>query len=75
VLDLRHEAAFAAGHLLFAANMAADRIPPEAQARLLRKGVLVVVYDGDEGIVSQAAGRFDTAWSTSSRATARTGFL
>src|SRR4029077_19566088 len=34
LLDLRHEAAFATGHPLFAANMAADRIGAEAQKRL-----------------------------------------
>ena len=36
LLDLRHEAAYAAGHPLFAANMAADRITLEAEARLPR---------------------------------------
>lgn len=57
LLDLRHEAAFATGHPLFAANMAADRIALEADARLPRKDVPVVVYDAGEGLVAQAADR------------------
>ncbi|HBK09517.1 MAG TPA: thiosulfate sulfurtransferase, partial [Acetobacteraceae bacterium] len=39
LLDLRHEAAYATGHPLFAANMAADRIALEAETRLPRKDV------------------------------------
>jgi rhodanese-related sulfurtransferase len=54
-LDLRHEAAYATGHPLFAANMATDRIALEAEARLPRKDVLIVVYDAGEGLVPQAA--------------------
>jgi rhodanese-related sulfurtransferase len=57
LLDLRHEAAFATGHPLFAANMAADRIALETAARLPRKDAPVVVYDAGEGLVSQAADR------------------
>src|SRR6195952_2388103 len=57
LLDLRHEAAFATGHPLFAANMAADRIALEAAARLPRKDAPVVVYDAGEGLVPQAADR------------------
>ncbi|WP_291863736.1 rhodanese-like domain-containing protein [Bradyrhizobium sp.] len=57
LLDLRHEAAFATGHPLFAANMAAGRIALEAEARLPRKDVAIVVYDAGEGLVAQAAGR------------------
>jgi rhodanese-related sulfurtransferase len=55
LLDLRHEAAFATGHPLFAANMAADRIELEAGARLPRKDAPVIVYDAGEGLVSAAA--------------------
>jgi rhodanese-related sulfurtransferase len=55
LLDLRHEAAFATGHPLFAANMAAERIALEAATRLPRKDVPVVVYDNGEGLVAQAA--------------------
>ena len=58
LLDLRHEAVFATGHPLFAANMAADRIALEAETRLPRKDVPVVVYDAGEGLVPQAADRF-----------------
>jgi rhodanese-related sulfurtransferase len=57
LLDLRHEAAFATGHPLFAANMAADRIGLEAETRLPRKDVPVVVYDAGEGLVPRAADR------------------
>jgi rhodanese-related sulfurtransferase len=55
LLDLRHEAAFATGHPLFAANMAAGRIALEAEARLPRKDVPIVLYDGGEGLVPAAA--------------------
>ena len=58
LLDLRHEAAFATGHPLFAANMAAGRIALEAEARLPRKDVPIIVYDAGEGLVGQAAERF-----------------
>jgi rhodanese-related sulfurtransferase len=57
LLDVRHEAAFATGHPLFAANMAADRIELEAETRLPRKDVHVVVYDAGEGLAAQAADR------------------
>src|SRR6187431_1535156 len=57
LLDVRHEAAFATGHPLFAANMAADRIALEAGARLPRKEVPIVLYDGGEGLVALAADR------------------
>ncbi len=57
LLDLRHEAAFATGHPLFAANMAAGRIALEAEARLPRKDVPIVVYGAGEGFVAEAADR------------------
>jgi rhodanese-related sulfurtransferase len=57
LLDLRHEAAFATGHPLFAANMAAGRIALEAEARLPRKDVPIVLYDAGEGLVAGAADR------------------
>jgi rhodanese-related sulfurtransferase len=57
LLDVRHEAAFATGHPLFAANMAADRIELEAEIRLPRKDVSIIVYDDGEGLVAQAAER------------------
>src|SRR5580765_8060109 len=55
LLDVRHEAVFATGHPLFAANMAAGRIALEAEARLPRKDVPIVVYDAGEGLVPVAA--------------------
>src|SRR6185312_713857 len=55
LLDVRHEAAFATGHPLFAANMAADRIALEAETLLPRKDVPIVLYDDGEGLVPQAA--------------------
>jgi rhodanese-related sulfurtransferase len=57
LLDVRHEAAFATGHPLFAANMAADRIDLEAEIRLPRKDVPIVLYDDGEGLVRFAADR------------------
>jgi len=57
LLDLRHEAAHATGHPLFAANMAVDRIALEAEARLPRKNVPIVVYDAGEGLVPVATDR------------------
>lgn len=57
LLDLRHEAAFATGHPLFAANMAAGRIALEAETRLPRRDVPIVVYDAGEGLVAEAADR------------------
>jgi len=59
-LDVRHEAAYATGHPLFAANMAADRIALEAETRLPRKDVPVVVYDAGEGLVPLATDRLTT---------------
>jgi len=56
-LDVRHEAAYATGHPLFAANMAADRIALEAETRLPRKDVPIVVYDAGEGLVPLATDR------------------
>lgn len=57
LLDLRHEAAFATGHPLFAANMAVDRIAIEAEVRLPRKDVPVVLYDDGEGLVAAGTER------------------
>jgi rhodanese-related sulfurtransferase len=57
LLDVRHEATFATGHPLFAANMAAGRIALEAEARMPRKDVPVVLYDDGEGLVPLAADR------------------
>jgi rhodanese-related sulfurtransferase len=58
LLDLRHEAAYATGHPLFAANMAAGRIALEAEVRLPHKNVPIVAYDAGEGLVAEAVDRF-----------------
>src|SRR5438128_6709760 len=67
LLDVRHEATFATGHPLFAANMAADRIALEAEARLPRKDVPIVLYDAGEGLVPQAADRLKALGYTNVR--------
>ena len=67
LLDVRHEAAFATGHPLFAANMAAGRIALEAEARLPRKNVPIVLYDAGEGLVPQAADRLKALGYTNVR--------
>src|SRR4051812_18363174 len=54
LLDLRHEAEFATAHPLFAANMAAGRLVFEAEVRLPRKDVPVVLYDSGDGLVAAA---------------------
>ena len=67
LLDVRHEAAFATGHPLFAANMAFDRIELEAAPRLPRKDVPIVLYDAGEGLVEVAAERFSALGFTNVR--------
>jgi rhodanese-related sulfurtransferase len=68
LLDVRHEAAYATGHPLFAANMATERIALEAEARLPRKDVPIVVYDAGQGIVALAADRLMALGYTNVRA-------
>jgi rhodanese-related sulfurtransferase len=67
LLDLRHEAAYATGHPLFAANLAADRIELEAKLRLPRKDAPIVIYDAGEGLICSAAERFKTLGYTDVR--------
>jgi rhodanese-related sulfurtransferase len=67
LLDVRHEAAYATGHPLFAANMAAERIALEAGTRLPRKNVPIVVYDAGDGLVSLAADRLTALGYTNVR--------
>src|SRR5438309_11552708 len=67
LLDVRHEAVFATGHPLFAANMAADRIALEAETRLPRKDVPIVLYDAGEGLVGAAAERLGVLGYTNVR--------
>jgi rhodanese-related sulfurtransferase len=57
LLDVRHEAHFATGHPLFAANMAEGRIALEAAVRLPRKDAPIVLYDDGDGLVASAAER------------------
>jgi rhodanese-related sulfurtransferase len=68
LLDPRHEAAFATGHPLFAANMAADRVAIEAAARLPRKDVPIVLYDDGEGLIVPARDRLMALGYTNIRA-------
>jgi rhodanese-related sulfurtransferase len=68
LLDVRHEAAFAAGHPLFAANMAEGRIAIEAAARLPRRDVPIVLYDDGDGLVAPAAERLAELGYTDIRA-------
>src|SRR5664279_1265585 len=67
LLDTRHEAAFATGHPLFAANMAAGRIDLEAEMRLPRKDVPIVLYDAGEGLVTPATDRLNALGYTNVR--------
>jgi rhodanese-related sulfurtransferase len=67
LLDLRHEAVFATGHPLFAANMAADWIAIEAAPRLPRKNAPIVLYDDGEGLTAEASAHLDTLGYTDVR--------
>jgi rhodanese-related sulfurtransferase len=66
-LDVRQEAAYATGHPLFAANMAADRIALEAETRLPRRDVPIVLYDAGEGFVALATDRLTALGYTNVR--------
>jgi rhodanese-related sulfurtransferase len=70
LLDVRHEAEFATGHPLFAANMASDRIALEAELRLPRKNVPIVLYDNGDGLMPAAAEAFARFGYTNIRALA-----
>ncbi len=54
LIDLREEDEFARGHPLFAAQIPLRRIGVEADWRLPRKDVPVIVYDNGEGLVAPA---------------------
>lgn len=54
LIDLREEADFAKGHPLFAAQIPLRRIAVEAEWRLPRKDVRVVVYDNGEDLTEAA---------------------
>jgi rhodanese-related sulfurtransferase len=68
LLDVRHEAVFAKGHPLFAANMAVDRIALEAETRLPRKDAQIVVYDAGERLTPVAIDRLKALGYTDIRA-------
>ncbi|MFB9263456.1 rhodanese-like domain-containing protein [Bradyrhizobium erythrophlei] len=70
LLDIRHEAAFATGHPLFAANMAAGRIALEAGVRLPRRDVSIVLYDDGEGLIANAKDQFEALGYSNVRALA-----
>jgi rhodanese-related sulfurtransferase len=70
LLDVRHEAVFATGHPLFAANMAADRIAIEAALRLPRKDVPIVLYDDGKGLTAQASAQIKSLGYSDVRALA-----
>jgi len=57
LVDLREEAAFAAAHPLFAANLALSRLELDVLDRIPRRSVPVVLYDDGEGLVEPAAER------------------
>lgn len=54
LIDVRDEAAFASGHPLFAAQIPLSRIAAEAEWRLPRKDVEIVVFDDGEGLAQFA---------------------
>jgi rhodanese-related sulfurtransferase len=58
IIDLRDEHAFAQGHPLFAAQMPPACIAVEAEARLPRKDVAIVLYDDGDGLAEAAAKTF-----------------
>lgn len=55
LLDVREEAAYAEGHPLWAANLAASRLELDAWGRLPRRDVPIVVYDNGEGVAAASA--------------------
>jgi rhodanese-related sulfurtransferase len=58
IVDLRDEHDFAQGHPLFAAQLPPDRIAIEAEARLPRKDVTIVLYEDGDGLTGPAADAF-----------------
>jgi rhodanese-related sulfurtransferase len=58
IFDLRDEHAFAQDHPLFAAQLPAERIAVEAEARIPRKDAPIVIYDDGEGLTAQAIAAF-----------------
>ena len=54
LIDVREESAFADGHPLFAAQLPTGRIGIEAEARLPRKSVSIVIYGDEAGAAARA---------------------
>ncbi|MDB5701175.1 MAG: Rhodanese domain protein [Sphingomonadales bacterium] len=67
VFDLRDEHSFAQGHPLFAAQIPVDRIAIEAEYRLPRKDVAIVLYDNGEGLVASGKVAFQALGYTDVR--------
>ncbi len=64
LLDVREEAAFSLGHLLFASNLPLSRLEVDAPLLVPRREARVIVIDGaGEGLAQRAARRlFDLGW-------------
>ena len=58
LFDLRDEHHFAQGHPLFAAQIPIDRIAIEAEHRLPRKDVPIILYDDGEGLIDAGVAAF-----------------
>ena len=58
LFDLRDEHRFAQDHPLFAAQLPVERIPVEAEHRLPRKDVPIILYDDGEGLIDAGAAAF-----------------
>jgi rhodanese-related sulfurtransferase len=57
LIDVRDEHPFAQAHPLFAAQLSAARLEPDAPWRLPRRDVELVIYDAGEGLAAPAAQR------------------
>lgn len=57
LIDVRDEHTFAQAHPLWAANFPAEHLALDAEGRLPRRNVAIVVYDDGEGLAEPAARR------------------
>ena len=64
LLDVREEAAFSEGHLLFASNLPSSRLEVDAPLLVPRRETRMIIIDAEgEGLAQQAARRlFDLGW-------------
>jgi len=67
IFDVRSEHEFAQDHPLFAAQIPVDRIAVEAEYRLPRTDVSIVLYDDGEGLVGAAEASFRSLGYTDTR--------